>query len=73
MISVNCVADSFVIIVDSVEDVEAFKQLVQRAAMTWTDAPVCIKEFADEITNGKHMQNYRFLANEPAKGEPRGK
>ena len=69
MISVNCVADSFVIIVDSPEDVEAFKTMVHRGTNNWPDAPTSIKEFSDEVTNGRHMQDYRFLNNEPAKGE----
>jgi hypothetical protein len=39
--------------------VEVFKQLVQRGAQTWADAPADIKEFADLITTGKILQNYR--------------
>ncbi len=59
----------YVIVVDSAESMAAFAQMVNRGVQTWTDAPVEIKEFADEVISGKHMQNYRFLANEPAKGE----
>lgn len=57
----------YVIVVDSAESMAAFAQMVNRGVQTWTDAPTEIKEFADEVISGKHMQNYRFLANEPAK------
>lgn len=71
MITVNAVADSFVIIVDNPEDVAAFKQLVHRGANLWPDAPTSIKEFSDQITNdGKLMQNYKFLSNEQKEGDP---
>jgi hypothetical protein len=40
------------------ESLDAFKQLVQRACNTWTDAPPEIKEFADMVTNGQIFQNY---------------
>lgn len=55
------------IVIDSAEDMAAFAMMVRRATNLWPDAPTSIKEFSDEITNGKHMQNYRFLANEPKK------
>lgn len=37
----------------------AFRELVQRGANLWPDAPPEIKEFADLVTNGKVLQNYR--------------
>lgn len=47
----------------------AFKQLIQRGANLWPDAPPEIKEFADLITNGKVLQDYRAQAGQlvPAK------
>ena len=57
----------YVIVVDSAESMAAFAQMVNRGVQTWTDAPTEIKEFADEVISGEHMQNYRFLNNEPAK------
>lgn len=61
MITVNCVANSFVIIVDGTEDVDAFKKMVQRGTNLWPDAPVSIKEFADVVTNSQLMQDYQKL------------
>ena len=37
---------------------DSFKQLVQRGANLWPDAPPEIKEFSDLITTGKVNQNY---------------
>ena len=53
------VADGFVIIVDGAESIEQFKALVQRAANLWPDATPEIKEFADLITNGIVLQDYK--------------
>jgi hypothetical protein len=50
--------NQFTIVVSS-EHVEKFKELIQRGANLWPDAPYYIKEFADVITNGKPLQNYR--------------
>lgn len=36
-----------------------FKQLIQRGANLWPDAPAEIKEFADLITNGEILQDYK--------------
>lgn len=41
------------------ESLETFKQLVQRGANLWPDAPPEIKEFADLVTNGTVLQDYR--------------
>lgn len=41
------------------ENIEMFKELVQRATNLWPDAPAEIKEFADLVTNGRIMQDYR--------------
>jgi len=43
-------------------DVPAFKELIQRGANLWPDAPPEIKAFADWITNGKIMQDYHAQA-----------
>ena len=59
----------FSIVIDHADDMAAFAMMVNRGVQTWTDAPVSIKEFADEVSNGKHMQNYRYLANLPQKGQ----
>lgn len=48
----------FTIVIDQHEDMQAFKQLVQRGANLWPDAPAAIKEFADLITNGQILQEY---------------
>ena len=75
MITVSPIKDnkdtiiSIVVVVDSPESLAAFSQMVNRGVQTWTDAPTEIKEFADEVISGKHMQNYRFLNNEPPKGQ----
>jgi hypothetical protein len=37
---------------------QAFKELVQRGANLWPDAPPEIKSFADLITNGEVLQDY---------------
>lgn len=36
-----------------------FKVLVQRGSNLWPDAPPKIKEFADLVTNGEVLQDYR--------------
>lgn len=51
----------FVIIVDDSIDMVSFRELVQRGANLWPDAPASIKSFADFITNGKEMQPYASL------------
>ena len=37
----------------------AFKQLVNRAMNTWDRAPAELKVFADMITEGKVLQDYK--------------
>lgn len=39
-----------------------FKELVQRGTNLWPDASPEIKEFADLVTNGKVLQDYRAQA-----------
>jgi hypothetical protein len=51
----------FVIIVDDAVDMVGFKELVQRGANLWPDAPASIKSFADIVTNGQVMQDYNNL------------
>lgn len=40
------------------KSIASFRELVQRGANLWPDAPAEIKEFADIITNGKVQQQY---------------
>lgn len=37
----------------------SFKELIQRGANLWPDAPAEIKELADLVTNGTILQDYR--------------
>lgn len=41
------------------ESESAFKQLVNRACNCWPDAPAEIKEFADNVIEGRVLQDYR--------------
>lgn len=65
MITVTRIADDeigtlgFAIVIDKADSMEAFKNLIQRGANLWPDAPAEIKEFADKITNGQVLQDYR--------------
>lgn len=49
---------TFIIVVEPIS-AESFQELIQRGSNLWPDAPPAIKEFADIITNGKIMQDYR--------------
>lgn len=40
------------------KEIALFKELVQRGANLWPDAPPSIKEFADVITLGTVLQDY---------------
>jgi NTP pyrophosphatase (non-canonical NTP hydrolase) len=44
------------------QDVSAFRELIQRGANLWPDAPPEIKAFADWVTTGKIMQDYHAQA-----------
>lgn len=46
------------IVIDGPKALAAFKELVQRGANLWPDAPPEIKTFADEVTNGRILQDY---------------
>ena len=39
-------------------DLAGFKELIQRGANLWPDAPASIKEFADLVTSGTIRQDY---------------
>jgi hypothetical protein len=41
------------------DDIEKFKELVQRGSNLWPDAPASIKEFADQVTTGTVLQDYK--------------
>lgn len=45
--------------IHSTESLAHFQELVHRAVNLWPDAHPEIKEFADKVTNGKVMQDYR--------------
>jgi hypothetical protein len=47
------------IVIDSPQSIARFKELVQRGANLWPDAPAEIKETADLITSGQILQDYR--------------
>lgn len=51
------------------EHAKEFKELVQRGTNLWPDASPDIKEFADLVTNGRILQDYRAQAGQlvPAK------
>lgn len=44
------------------ESWKSFQELIQRGANLWPDAPPEIKEFADLVTNGQIMQDYKRQA-----------
>ena len=46
------------IVIDTAEDVEAFKKLVFRGANLWPDAPAEIKRFSDKLEQGEVLQDY---------------
>jgi hypothetical protein len=48
------------------DDVSNFKDLVQRGANLWPDAPASIKEFADKVTNGTVLQDYKSQEKKPS-------
>lgn len=39
-------------------DVSAFRELIQRGANLWPDAPPAMKQFADLVTTGHILQDY---------------
>lgn len=51
------------------DDIPAFKELIQRGANLWPDAPPAIKEFADVATTGSPLQDYYQQANQPREKE----
>jgi hypothetical protein len=55
----STVRDTVTICIAGTESIEAFKQLVQRGANLWPDAPASIKGFADLVTTGTIMQDYK--------------
>lgn len=47
-----------------VEDIQLFKDMVNRAANTWDRAPGHMKHFMDIVTEGKALQKYEDLGSE---------
>lgn len=58
MITTHNLKTGIAVIVDDATDLVAFKELIQRGANLWPDAPPAIKSLADMVTNGKEMQPY---------------
>lgn len=69
MINVYTAQNGGLIITVPPEQEAAFKELVHRAVNLWPDASPEIKHFADIITNGAPMQDYKKqdfkLSNKP--------
>lgn len=61
-VTTNYPVNSRTIIEVENESLKGFQELVQRGTNLWPDAPVEIKEFADLVTSGQVMQDYRKLA-----------
>lgn len=59
MIEIYTTSNLQTIVLDSAQSIARFKELVQRGANLWPDAPAEIKEAADLITNGTILQDYR--------------
>ncbi len=57
------------IIVADDGDIIHFKELVQRGANLWPDAPPSIKEFADLVTGGEVLQDYYSQAKDQQKAK----
>ena len=73
MITVHRIKDAdgstqgITVVIDTDRDLKSFVELVQRATNLWPDATPAIKEFADEITNGKVFQDYSKQDTSPKK------
>lgn len=57
-------ATSMTLFIDGADSLKAFRELVQRGANLWPDAPAEMKEAADLITNGMVMQPYSKMSGE---------
>lgn len=44
--------------------VAGVKELIQRGAQTWADAPAAVKGLADLVTSGQLMQDYENMTGE---------
>lgn len=62
--------DCKVIVIDTPESFDRFKELVRRATNVWDFAHPEIKEFADLIDHGKVLQDYYAQAGMPRKPGP---
>lgn len=49
------------VIISTAADYKMFQELVQRGSNLWPDAPAEVKAFADMVTNGQVMQEYRDI------------
>ena len=52
---------SITLMIDGKDDCEFFKELVQRGANLWDQAPASMKTLADLVTSGKEMQAYERI------------
>lgn len=57
-------SDTLVLTVSD-EDLSHFRELIQRGANLWPDAPPTMKELADLITTGQIMQDYKTQTKKP--------
>lgn len=52
------------VFIEGTAEVNAFKDLIQRGAQTWADAPASMKTVADLITSKMQMQPYEKMSGE---------
>jgi hypothetical protein len=57
--SVEASRETVVLSIHGSASINSFKELVQRGANLWPDAPAEIKEFADLVTTGQVLQDYK--------------
>lgn len=50
--------------ITGIEDIQLFKDLVNRAMNCWDRAPAKLKTFGDIVTEGKVLQKYEDLGSE---------
>lgn len=53
------------VVAETAEDWKLLQEVFQRATNLWPDAPPSVKHISDVVTNGKPMQDYYKLVNQP--------
>ena len=53
------------VVAETAEDWRLLQEVFQRATNLWPDAPPSVKHISDVVTNGKPMQDYYKLVNQP--------